>query len=132
LNRGGNALIDREDRRQSLRAIKEMAENAQERNVSVVIFPEGTRSRDGALQEFKRAGAIQLMRTADQLPIVPTVVDGAWKLLRHNLMPVPFGTTVRVRFADPIARTDDEDLDALLESGRQVIADTLDEWRRLP
>ncbi|MDH3499311.1 MAG: 1-acyl-sn-glycerol-3-phosphate acyltransferase [Acidimicrobiia bacterium] len=129
LKRGGNALIDRDDRRQSLRAIKRMAENAQSRGVSVVIFPEGTRSRDGELGEFRRAGSITLMKAADQLAIVPAAVDGAWRLLVDNMMPVPFGTQVRVYFGDPIDRTPDEDLDATLDRVRQEIAATLHRWR---
>ncbi len=129
LTRGGNALIDRDDRRQSLRAIKEMAGTAQERDVSVVIFPEGTRSRDGRLGEFKRAGALTLMKAADELPIVPAAVDGAWKLLVHNMLPVPFGTTVNVYFGDPIKRSPDEDADELLERVRADIEATLSRWR---
>lgn len=129
LKHGGNALIDRNDRRQSLRAIRQMAETAQDRGVSVVIFPEGTRSRDGELGEFKRAGAVTLIKAAPDLPIVPTAIDGSWKLLQNNMLPVPFGTTVNVRFGDPIPRSPEEDPDKLLEQARQEIADTLARWR---
>jgi 1-acyl-sn-glycerol-3-phosphate acyltransferase len=129
LKHGGNALIDRNDRSQSLRVIKQMAETAQERGVSVSIFPEGTRSRDGALGEFKRAGSVVLMKAADRLPVVPVAVDGAWKLTEHNMFPVPFGTTVRMYFGDPIERHRDEDPDALLERARGEIAAKLEEWR---
>jgi len=129
LKRGGNALIDRNDRRQALRAIRDMATTAQERNVSVVIFPEGTRSRDGALGEFKRAGSAALLRQADSLPVVPMAIDGAWRLLEHNMLPVPFGTTVRVRFGEPIPRFGD-DGEAMLTHAEEFIARTLAEWRR--
>lgn len=128
LTRGGNALIDRKDRRQSLRAIRDMAVTAQERGVSVVIFPEGTRSRDGTLGEFKRAGSVMLLRSADQLPVVPMAIDGAWRLLAHNMLPVPFGVKVRVRFGDPIPRSPD-DADAVLDQAEAFIARTLEEWR---
>lgn len=130
LKRGGNALIDRKDRRQSLRAIKEMATTAQERDVSVVIFPEGTRSRDGALGEFKRAGSVMLLRSADQLPVVPMAIDGAWRLLAHNLLPVPWGVKVRVRFGDPIPRTSD-DADTVLDRAEAFINQTLATWRTM-
>jgi 1-acyl-sn-glycerol-3-phosphate acyltransferase len=49
---GGNALIDRLDRAQAVTAITEMAKTAQDRDVSVVIFPEGSRSRDGSLRRL--------------------------------------------------------------------------------
>lgn len=129
LQRGGNALIDRGDRRQSLRAIKEMAREAQDRGVSVVIFPEGTRAVDGELQEFKRAGSAMMLATARGLPIVPTTVDGAWDMLTNNKLPVKFGTKVRVRFDAPIARREDEDIDVLLAQVRETIAGNLSNWR---
>jgi 1-acyl-sn-glycerol-3-phosphate acyltransferase len=129
LTRGGNALIDRTDRRQAITAIREMATRAQERGVSVAIFPEGTRSRRGALGEFKRAGAIALLRHADSLPVVPMAIDGAWRLLEHDLMPVPFGSTVRVRFGEPIERHPGDE-DAVLSAAEEFIASTLSEWRQ--
>ncbi|MEX1044367.1 MAG: lysophospholipid acyltransferase family protein [Acidimicrobiia bacterium] len=128
LTRGGNALIDRDDRRQAIGAIRELARTAQERNVSVVIFPEGTRSRDGSLGEFKRAGALALLREADQLPVVPMAIDGAWKMFRYNMLPVPFGTTVRVRFGDPVPRRAD-DGEAMLVYAERFIRATFEEWR---
>ncbi|MDX1447856.1 MAG: lysophospholipid acyltransferase family protein [Acidimicrobiia bacterium] len=129
LQKGGNGLIDREDRRQALAAIRDMAATAQERNVSVVIFPEGTRSRDGELGEFKRAGSVMLLRSADSLPVVPMAIDGAWRLLAHNMLPVPFGCTVRVRFGDPIPRTPG-DADEMLQQAEAFISATLAEWRQ--
>ena len=131
LTRGGNALIDRKDRTQSLRAIKEMAATAQERGVSVVIFPEGSRSRDGNLREFKRGGSSMMLKAADQLPVIPVVIDGSWRLLINNLFPVPFGTKVRVRFGDPIERTPG-DADEVAAQAEAWIHKTLDEWRPDP
>jgi 1-acyl-sn-glycerol-3-phosphate acyltransferase len=127
---GGNAVIDRQDRRQALRAIGQMASEAQERNVSVVIFPEGTRSRDGRLGEFKEAGARHLLKGASQLPVVTAAVDGAWKL--GNMVPIPFGTRVRIRFGRPIPRQEGEDFTELVARARQEIADTIEAWRGLP
>jgi 1-acyl-sn-glycerol-3-phosphate acyltransferase len=130
LNRGGNALIDRDNRRQAIEAITEMAATAQERNVSVVIFPEGTRSRDGSLGQFRKAGSVAMLKAADELPVVPTSVDGAWKLLRHNMRPMPFGMTVRIRFGDPIPRTPGDEK-AMVSIAEDHISATLDSWRAL-
>lgn len=123
---GGNALIDRSDRSQSFRAIKEMATTAQDRNVSVVIFPEGTRSRDGSLKEFKRGGTVMMLKAADRLPVVPTAVAGSWRLAENNLFPVPFGSRVRIRFSDPIARSEG-DVDTLVEEVETIIRSTVSE-----
>ncbi len=124
---GGNALIDRKDRTQAFRAIKEMAAKAQERGVSVVIFPEGTRSRDGRLKEFKRGGTAMMLAAADRLPVIPTAVSGSWRLAEKSMFPVPFGTEVRIRFGDPIERHPD-DVDELLVEVEEQIRTALLEW----
>jgi 1-acyl-sn-glycerol-3-phosphate acyltransferase len=129
LKHGGNALIDRADRMQSVRAITAMAKTAQERNVSVVIFPEGTRSRDGRLGEFKRAGTEALLRAADQLPVVPAAVDGSWRL--SNMLPMRFGSKVRIRFGAPIERRPG-DANAVMMAARGFIEDALADWSASP
>lgn len=129
LRRGGNVLIDRANRTQAMRAIKEFGAKVQERGVSAVIFPEGSRSRDGHLKEFKTAGPVMLMKSADRLAVVPAAIDGSWKLLKHKLLPIPFGTRVRIKFLDPIERLPGEDPRELLERARQQIEATLEGWR---
>ena len=129
LRRGGHALIDRADRGQAVSAIRELGEAAQARGVSVVIYPEGTRSRAGELRPFKPAGAIALLAAAPELDVVPVTIDESWRLLSHNLLPVPFGTRIRVRFGDPIPRDDEKDPARMLERARRDIEDTLVRWR---
>lgn len=128
LTKGGNALIDRGDRHQAVAAITAMAATAQERNVSVVIFPEGTRSRDGELGRFSRGGTKAMLKAAGRLEVVPVAIDGSWRLLRYNLTPVPFGTTVRLRIGEPIARSEGDE-GTLIDMAEEWIRGTLDEWR---
>ncbi len=130
LRRGGNALIDRADRGQAVEAIRELGERAQTRGVSVVIYPEGTRSRSGELKPFKPAGAITLLRAAPALEVVPVTIDGSWRLLSHNLLPVPYGTRIRVRFADPIPRSAESDPAGILDRAHGEIEETLLRWRK--
>ena len=47
--------------------------------ISLVIFPEGTRSQDGHLLPFKRGGLLLAVRT--QTPIVPVIISGSWTIL---------------------------------------------------
>ena len=70
-----------------------------------------------------------LLETAREVPIVPITIDGSWQLLRFNLMPVPFGTRIRVRVGDPIPRSPDEDISAILAECRRAIAKDLEGWR---
>lgn len=129
LRRGGNVLIDRANRLQAMRAIRDFGNTVQQRGVSAVLFPEGSRSRDGELKEFRPGGLAALLRAADEMPVVPTVIDGSWKLLRHKMMPIPFGTRVRIRFLDPIQRVPGEDVADLLARVRGEIETVLDTWR---
>jgi 1-acyl-sn-glycerol-3-phosphate acyltransferase len=129
LTHGGNALIDRNDPRQALRAIKQLGTECQERNTAVVIFPEGTRSRDGTLGDFRPSGTVTLLKAAPDLAVVPTTIDGSWELLRNKMFPVPFGTKIRVRFGEPIERQPGEDPAELVRRGRAEIAATLQNWR---
>jgi 1-acyl-sn-glycerol-3-phosphate acyltransferase len=129
LRRGGNALIDRNDRAGATRAIRELGRQVRERRVSAVIYPEGTRARRGELGAFKPAGALALLDEAPDVPIVIVAIDESWRLLRFNLLPIPFGTRVRIRIGEPIARRPDEDRAALLREARAQIEDTLAAWR---
>jgi 1-acyl-sn-glycerol-3-phosphate acyltransferase len=129
LRRGGNALIDRTDRDQAVDAIRELGARVQARGVSVAIFPEGTRSRAGELKPFKPAGAITLLQAAPALEVVPVAIDESWRLLCHDLLPVPYGTRIRVRIGDPIPRRGGEDPAALLGHARAEIERTLLRWR---
>jgi len=129
LTHGGNAIIDRRDPVQARDAIRELGETCEKRDVAVVIFPEGTRSRDGSLRSFRIGGLKELLDAAPTLPVVPATIDGAWKLLRNKLFPVPFGTKVRVRFSEPLQRISGEDPVEVLSRAREIIEETLVEWR---
>ncbi|MGH7297383.1 MAG: lysophospholipid acyltransferase family protein [Polyangiaceae bacterium] len=91
------------------------------RGMPVLIFPEGTRTRDGELQEFKD-GAFRLAAEAG-CPVVPVAVHGT----RHSLPPhgavLRNGMNALVEVLDPIAP--DADPDRLREAARQAIAGAL-------
>jgi len=129
LRRGGNALIDRGDSEQAVTAIRELAQRVRNRGVSAVIFPEGTRARGGNLGTFRPRGTLELLRSAEDISVVPVVIDGSWKLLRHNLLPVPFGVKVRVHIGAPIPRSDGESGESLLHRVEGEIRATLERWR---
>ncbi len=129
LRHGGNALIDRGDRDQAMYAIREMAAEAERRDVSIVIFPEGTRSRVGELGDFRAGGLTAIMEAAPNLEIIPTAIDGSWRVFQRNMFPVPYGAAVHVRFGEPIARIRGESPTEVLERCRVWIEATIDELR---
>jgi 1-acyl-sn-glycerol-3-phosphate acyltransferase len=129
LRHGGHAVIDRGDREGATRAIRELGARVRERGITAVIYPEGTRARGGVLGPFKPAGALALLDAAPDIPVVVVAIDESWRLLRFRLMPIPYGTRVRVWIGAPIARRPGEDRQALLDGARAEIERTLARWR---
>jgi len=70
--------VDRADALNGLRSL-ELAKGRIAAGISVVIFPEGTRSTDGKLLPFKRGGFLLALKT--KTPIVPVTINGTGKLL---------------------------------------------------
>jgi len=71
----GHLLIDRGDREGAIAALSETAEFVHRHRLSIWIWPEGTRSRDGRLLSFRK-GFVH-MALATGLPVVPVVLHGA-------------------------------------------------------
>ncbi|MCB0723873.1 MAG: 1-acyl-sn-glycerol-3-phosphate acyltransferase [Ignavibacteriae bacterium] len=74
----GYIPIDRENVRTAITSLKKAAKKIKN-GISVVIFPEGTRSTDGSLGEFKR-GMFVLADEA-KVDIVPVTIDGTYKIV---------------------------------------------------
>jgi 1-acyl-sn-glycerol-3-phosphate acyltransferase len=70
------------------------------RGVSVAIFPEGTRSKDGQLQAFK-LGAFRIARDA-KVKVLPAVIDGTAEALPKHGMVLRASAHCRVHVLDPI------------------------------
>jgi len=94
----GFVPLERGNPEQSLPAIDQAVEALGAGN-SFLIFPEGTRSRTGALLPFKKGGFI--MATRAQAPIVPVAITGARNAMRKG-SPIIYSVDVRVRFGEPI------------------------------
>ncbi|TDH67038.1 hypothetical protein CCR75_008227 [Bremia lactucae] len=86
--------IDRSHRKAALKSLKDLAISVNERGNSVCISPEGTRSKDGLLQEFKK-GPFYL-REETKKNVVPSIVFGAFELWPPGrLFSIPGHTLVR-------------------------------------
>lgn len=91
--------------------------------MSLVVFPEGARSWDGNMRQFKR-GAYRLA-VEFSLPVVPLTIDGAFDVLpRFKRLPV--SGHIRLTIHKPIhPEADGHDLAKLMDQSRQAIADGL-------
>jgi len=92
LRHGGSALIDRKNPRHSVTEIMKLGKHIEKENYCASIFPEGTRSKDGKVKKFQHAGIASLLKYAPSALIVPFVVDGNSKLMKHGYFPLTFGT----------------------------------------
>jgi len=100
------------------------------RGEMVLIFPEGTRTRDGEVGVFK-PGFCALARRAN-VPLLPVGIEGAYDSWpRKNLLPMP--AMIHIQFGPPLAPAEIEELDdeLLVAEMRRRIAACHAEARRL-
>jgi 1-acyl-sn-glycerol-3-phosphate acyltransferase len=77
MRRGGYIPLDRSDGRKALKSMDNAAAIIRQ-GKSVVMFPEGTRTRDGQLLPFKRGGFMLAVRAG--VPVIPVTINGSGKV----------------------------------------------------
>ncbi|UZO81908.1 1-acyl-sn-glycerol-3-phosphate acyltransferase [Aquimarina sp. ERC-38] len=102
LRNGGNVLIDRKNPKQSIPAIGKFARFIQVNNFAAVIFPEGTRSKDGQLKPFATTGIKLLLKNIPDALVVPLVVHNSWKLLKFGNFPMGLGVQLKLEVLEPV------------------------------
>ncbi|MCX6571601.1 MAG: lysophospholipid acyltransferase family protein [Candidatus Aminicenantes bacterium] len=95
----GFVPVDRKGAEGGKRSIARAVRMVREKGYSFLIFPEGTRSRDGRLQAFRRGGFF--LALASGAPIVPVTIRGTFELMPKGQKYARRGT-VSVAFHDPI------------------------------
>jgi 1-acyl-sn-glycerol-3-phosphate acyltransferase len=88
LQHGGAANIDRKDPRQSITEIAKLGTNMKEKKWSAMIFPEGTRSKDGIVKTFQSAGVAMLLKKCPGALLVPIAINNSWKMVRYGFYPL--------------------------------------------
>ncbi len=97
----GYIPIDRSGGKKAVKSLQRAAKQIKE-GASIVIFPEGTRTRNGRLQEFK-AGAFMLAMKSG-CPILPVAISGTFSILpkgsiwaRPGRIKVRIGTPIQIK-----------------------------------
>lgn len=118
--------VDRKGIRGGKKSIDQASRLMKEKGYSFLIFPEGTRSRDGRLQEFRRGGFFLALASGSS--IVPISIQGTYELMPKGAFFVKRGN-IKIFFHPPIAlKGDDKDhLPILLDEVRDVIRSGLAE-----
>ena len=102
LNLAGHVLIDRQSAQSALKSLKR-ASSILKKGISIIVFPEGTRTPDGEVKEFKR-GAFLLARHS-KFPILPLSISGSFEMLPRTGWCLRPGT-IHIRTGEPIATRD--------------------------
>lgn len=124
LRHGGSVLIDRKNPVQAVNAIKKMANYIETHNRGVVIFPEGSRSRDGNPKRFKTKGLATLLEHAPNAIIIPITINNSWKLLRYGKFPMGIGTHITFTFHKTL-KVSDYPADELIKIVEKQITDDI-------
>jgi len=96
--RAGYISIDRSDRKSAFKSIRRAAKIIRG-GVSVLIFPEGTRSRDGIIRSFKKGGFVLSIQAG--VPIVPVTITGTHAIMNKKGLHIIPGT-VTLQIGKPI------------------------------
>ncbi|MCR5724784.1 MAG: 1-acyl-sn-glycerol-3-phosphate acyltransferase [Treponema sp.] len=115
----------------AMRTIDVFGKRVVERRQIPVIFPEGTRSKDGSLGTFYAAG-FRRLSDATNLPVVVCALDGGYRINNiktffKNLHHGDYKVKIVGIFPAPSGK---EEQAALLAKGKELIQAQLDEWRR--
>ena len=99
---GPHIIIDRSNAENALKSIHKARHKMKTKSVSMILFPEGTRSKNGELQQFKR-GAFHLASQVNY-PIIPVTIRDSDKLLPKGSLKIIRGT-INIQFSPPIQTT---------------------------
>jgi len=106
LRHGGSILIDRKDPKQAIPLIKELSEYIEKHKRAAVIFPEGTRSKDGKPKEFAQSGLKILCKYAPSAYVVPITINNSWKMVKFGAFPMGLGNHLQFIIHEAIAVKD--------------------------
>ncbi len=120
LRNGGSILIDREKPKEAINSIKKFGKFLSKKNFSVLIFPEGTRSKNGKVKKFHRSGLKTLIKNIPDAIIVPISIKNSWKFSEQNYFPMPLGVKIIIRFHKSISN-DSKNLECLIDKIESTI-----------
>jgi 1-acyl-sn-glycerol-3-phosphate acyltransferase len=129
LRHGGHGIIRRQDPESAVASLRSYGAESRKADRTVVIFPEGTRARDGQVKPFKARGFSTLKEEMPEAPVVPIAIEGSSALLHNKLFPFPYGIRVRLHIFPLIAQQSKTPEDILKEC-EACITKKITDWRQ--
>jgi 1-acyl-sn-glycerol-3-phosphate acyltransferase len=119
--------IDRKNRAQAIESLNKAVRNVVDKKQNVAISPEGTRSKSGQLQEFKK-GPFHMASQA-HATIVPVVITGVHPILPPKSFLLN-GGHVFVKLLPPVTMEQGETVEALQERVRNMFVEALENAKK--
>ena len=99
LDKAGFIFVNRENNDSAIKSMNYLIEDIKKIPRSVGIFPEGTRTKDGNLLEFKKGTAIFGIDT--KIPIVPIAISGSYNWSQKKIFDLS-KSVITFEFSEPI------------------------------
>ena len=116
LTHGGSVLIDTKNPRQSIPALIKFGEYIERTGHASVIFPEGTRSKDGNPKPFQTKGLEVLFKKIPSAIVVPLTINNSWKTLKYGKFPLGLGAHITFTVHKPLKLDTFVNTEALINS----------------
>ena len=116
--------VERGGKRDAAQASVKAAGEALQSGLNILVFPEGTRSKDGRVSTFKKGPFYLAMET--QAPVVPIAISGTQLMMRKGSAAILPGVA-RMQFLPVIEPSQFESREELLRAVREEIAEALPE-----
>jgi len=126
LRHGGSVMIDRKDPRGSIKAIEGFAHRIKDNCWAAVIFPEGTRSRNGVPKPFKTKGLKSMIEQVPNGLLVPISINNSWKLLKYGQFPLGLGAHLKFQVHEPIAISNISHVESTIKEIEHTITKAID------
>ena len=123
----GHLLVDRKKMKSQFNAIRKMEEFLK-KGGSMFVYPEGTRTKDGEIAEFKKGAFRTAVST--NTPVLPVVIDGPYQLLPKKGFKINKRRNIYVRILPAIEIKEGESSSGLASRSRDVMRNTLSELRK--
>src|SRR5690606_8277860 len=124
LKHGDSVLIDRNDPKQALPAIKGLGEYIKKYNITAVIIPEGTRSKNGVQKRFSENGVKMLCKFAPDAYLVPLTINNSWKMFRFGMFPMGLGSAITLEVHEAM-KVSDFDFVTLFQKTEEAIVSSI-------
>ena len=121
LRHGGSVLIDRRKPMEAVESIKSFANYIENTKRAAVIFPEGTRSKDGVPKKFQARGLLTLLEGMPSAIVVPITINNSWKTMKFGKFPMGLGAHIKFTVHQPLKVSDYEHNELIETIEKQII-----------